>query len=43
MHLSFPHPLLVWSGHVESTCDIVVDYLRVSKLLSFSLGANVAV
>ena len=24
MRLSFPHPLLVWSGHVESTGEVVV-------------------
>ena len=29
MHLSFPHPLLVWSGHVESTG--VVNYLMLEK------------
>ena len=29
MRLSFPHPLLVWRGHVESTGSVVYSFFPV--------------
>ena len=38
MRLSFPHPLLVWRGHVESTGYLIIIWVNTKGLRAGEQG-----